>query len=71
MARRAVPPPAWPVLRFFFGIGILVVAVWVLSSHRDDFSGFSQVFRSLKLVVAPTGPPPRVRLLRLLRRFAI
>ncbi len=39
---------AWPVLRFFFGIGIVVIAVWVLSSHRDELSGFSQVFLNLK-----------------------
>ena len=39
---------AWPVLRFFFGIGIVVVALWALSSHRDELSGFSQVFGSLK-----------------------
>ena len=44
----AVLRRAWPVLRFFFGIGIVVVALWVLSSHRDELSGFSQVFRSLK-----------------------
>lgn len=39
---------AWPVLRFFFGIGILALALWVLSSHRDELSGFSQVFLNLK-----------------------
>ncbi len=39
---------AWPVLRFLFGIGIVIVALWVLSSHRDELSGFSQVFRTLK-----------------------
>jgi uncharacterized protein (TIRG00374 family) len=38
----------WPVLRFLFGIGILALALWVLSSHRDELSGFSQVFRTLK-----------------------
>jgi putative heme transporter len=45
--RRALRK-AWPVLRFFFGIGVLALAVWVLSSHRDELSGFSQVFGSLK-----------------------
>jgi putative heme transporter len=39
---------AWPVLRFLFGIDIVVVAAWVLESHRGELSGFSQVFRSLK-----------------------
>ncbi len=39
---------AWPVLRFIFGIGIVVVAVWALSSHRGELSGFSQVFDRLK-----------------------
>jgi uncharacterized protein (TIRG00374 family) len=39
---------AWPVLRFFFGIGILALALWALSSHRDELTGFSQVFRTLK-----------------------
>jgi len=39
---------AWPVLRFLLGIGLVVLALWVLSSHRGELSGFSQVFRSLK-----------------------
>ena len=39
---------AWPVLRFLFGLGVLALALWVLSSHRDELSGFSQVFGSLK-----------------------
>ncbi len=39
---------AWPVLRFIFGIGIVAVAVWVLSSHRGELSGFSEVFRHIR-----------------------
>jgi uncharacterized protein (TIRG00374 family) len=38
----------WPTLRFVLGIGILVVAVWALDSHRGELSGFSQVFLHLK-----------------------
>jgi len=45
---RATLHWAWPVLRFFFGIGIVLVALWVLSSHRDELSGFSEVFHHLK-----------------------
>src|ERR1019366_5615877 len=39
---------AWPVLRFLLGVGIVVLAFWALSSHRDELSGFSQVFLNLK-----------------------
>jgi uncharacterized protein (TIRG00374 family) len=39
---------AWPFLRFLLGIGILVLALWALSSHRDELTGFSQVFLHLK-----------------------
>jgi hypothetical protein len=35
-------------LRFLFGIALLVLALWVLSSHRDELSGFSQVLGHLK-----------------------
>jgi putative heme transporter len=38
----------WPVLRFVLGIGIVALAVWALSSHRDELSGFSTVFGHLK-----------------------
>jgi uncharacterized membrane protein YbhN (UPF0104 family) len=38
----------WPVVRFLLGIGVIAVAAWVLSSHRDELSGFSQVFRTIK-----------------------
>jgi uncharacterized protein (TIRG00374 family) len=38
----------WPVVRFAAGIAIVVLAVWVLSSHRDELSGFSTVFGNLK-----------------------
>jgi len=39
---------AWPVLRFLLGIGIIALALWALSSHRDELTGFSQVFLHLK-----------------------
>jgi uncharacterized protein (TIRG00374 family) len=39
---------AWPVLRFLLGIAIAVLAFWALSTHRDELSGFSQVFLNLK-----------------------
>src|ERR1700722_368653 len=39
---------AWPVLRFVLGLGIIAVAVWALSSHRDELSGLSDVFGNLK-----------------------
>jgi putative heme transporter len=55
------PPPAgrswrvaltrqrvWPAVRFVLGIGILGVAVWALSGHRGELSGFSAVFGNLK-----------------------
>ena len=49
MARRPRPSGrAWPVLRFLLGIGIVVLAVWALSSHRGELSGFSTVFENLK-----------------------
>jgi putative heme transporter len=38
----------WPVLRFLLGIGIVALAVWALSSHRGELSGFSAVFGNLK-----------------------
>jgi uncharacterized protein (TIRG00374 family) len=39
---------AWPVLRFVLGIGVVALAVWALSSHRGELSGFSAVFGNLK-----------------------
>jgi putative heme transporter len=38
----------WPVLRFLLGLGILALAVWALSAHRGELSGFSAVFENLK-----------------------
>jgi hypothetical protein len=38
----------WPVVRFLLGIGILAVAVWALSGHRGELSGFSGVFDHLQ-----------------------
>jgi uncharacterized protein (TIRG00374 family) len=44
----AVVRRAWPVLRFLLGLGIVALAFWALSAHRDELSGFSQVFLNLK-----------------------
>jgi uncharacterized protein (TIRG00374 family) len=38
----------WPVVRFVAGIAIVVLALKVLSSHRDELSGFSTDFENLK-----------------------
>jgi uncharacterized protein (TIRG00374 family) len=38
----------WPVARFVLGIGILAVAIWALSGHTGELSGFSAVFGNLK-----------------------
>jgi uncharacterized protein (TIRG00374 family) len=38
----------WPAVRFILGIGVLALAVWALSSHRGELSGFSAVFGDLK-----------------------
>ncbi len=35
---------AWPVLRYLVGIGAVVIAIWVLSSHTDELSGITAVF---------------------------
>jgi putative heme transporter len=37
----------WPVARYFVGIGVLAVAVWVLNSHTDELSGITQIFGHL------------------------
>ncbi len=37
----------WPVARYFLGIGVLVLAVWVLSSHTDELSGLSTALDDL------------------------
>ena len=37
----------WPVARFLFGIGIVALAAWVLSSHTAELSGLSEAFRDL------------------------
>ena len=38
----------WPVLRFVLGVGVLALAVWALSSHTSELTGFSAVFDHLK-----------------------
>jgi hypothetical protein len=35
-------------LRFLLGIAVAALALWVLSSHRDELSGLSEVLRDLK-----------------------
>ncbi len=37
----------WPVMRYFVGLGIVAIAVWVLASHTDELSGFSGVVDQL------------------------
>src|SRR5579863_2950425 len=37
----------WPTLRFLLGVGIAVLILWVLASHRDELSGLSSVFKTL------------------------
>jgi len=44
LTRRRV----WPVVRFVLGIGIVLLALWALSSHSSELSGFSTVFDNLK-----------------------
>ena len=44
LTRRRV----WPVLRFLLGIAVVALAVWALSSHSGELSGFSAVFGNLK-----------------------
>ena len=39
---------AWPVVRFIVGVGLAALALWVLSGHRDEFSGFAQVLGNLR-----------------------
>ena len=38
----------WPAARFVLGVGVLALALWALSSHRGELSGFSAVFGNLK-----------------------
>src|ERR1022692_2164801 len=37
----------WPTLRFLLGLGLAVLILWVLASHRDELSGLSGVFKAL------------------------
>src|SRR6185312_9112120 len=45
---RAAVRRVWPGVRFLFGIAVVVAVAWVLSSNRDELSGFSEVFQNLK-----------------------
>jgi uncharacterized protein (TIRG00374 family) len=38
----------WPVAKYVFGFAILLVAVWVLSSHTDELSSISGAFDHLR-----------------------
>jgi hypothetical protein len=38
----------WPWLRFVLGLAVVVLAVWVLSSHTNELSGISDVFSHLQ-----------------------
>jgi uncharacterized membrane protein YbhN (UPF0104 family) len=38
----------WPVLRVVIALAFVVVAVWVLSAHRSELAGFSNVLGSLR-----------------------
>ncbi|HWD53055.1 MAG TPA: lysylphosphatidylglycerol synthase transmembrane domain-containing protein, partial [Acidimicrobiales bacterium] len=44
---------SWPVLRFVIAIGILGIALWVLSSHTDELSGVPQTLENLNWWWAP------------------
>ena len=37
----------WPVARYVLGLGVLVLVVWVLSSHTDELSGLSTALDNL------------------------
>ncbi|MGP0031490.1 MAG: lysylphosphatidylglycerol synthase transmembrane domain-containing protein [Acidimicrobiales bacterium] len=37
----------WSIVRYLLGIGVLCLALWVLSSHRYELSGFSHVLANL------------------------
>jgi hypothetical protein len=38
----------WPWLRFMLGLGILALAVWVVTSHNDELSGLSTYLSHLQ-----------------------
>ena len=62
MALAPAPPPGtrrralkllrrwWPILRWFIGVGLLVLAVEALSSHGSELSGFGQVLAHLRWI---------------------
>ncbi|MGD0313750.1 MAG: lysylphosphatidylglycerol synthase transmembrane domain-containing protein [Acidimicrobiales bacterium] len=37
----------WPIIRAVLALGILGLAVWILSSHTDELSGLPQAFETL------------------------
>lgn len=45
--RSRVLRRGWSFIRYLLGLGLVVVAVWVLSSHTDELSGISQTFDHL------------------------
>ncbi len=36
----------WPFFRFLFGIGIIALILWELSSHRSELSGLTAIFKN-------------------------
>ena len=38
----------WPGLKVLLGLGIVALAVWVLSSHRDELAGLTSVLKNLR-----------------------
>jgi hypothetical protein len=43
--RRRYVRRVWPVIRVVIGVGLVVVAFWVLSSKKSELSGFGTVFK--------------------------
>jgi uncharacterized protein (TIRG00374 family) len=37
----------WPTIRFVLGLGVLALAVWVVTSHSNELTGISDVFSHL------------------------
>ena len=46
-SRRSFLRRIWPVARYLFALGVVVVAVWVLGSHTDELSGVPSAFENL------------------------
>jgi uncharacterized protein (TIRG00374 family) len=46
-AQRAVFRRIWPVLRYVFALGVVILAVWALSAHTDELSGVPETLENL------------------------